>query len=100
MLYSVILWHVRASINVHCALSGLIQPGAIHLHLAQTQELLSVRDDDVNEAAVHPRLALESGRGTGGDASDHSTPGGGSRNHLVDGGHLNKLTILDKQPKT
>lgn len=62
------------SCSVFGACGGLIQPGAIDLHLTQAQELLSVRYDHINVAAVYP-ITLELSSFTRLDACDHSAPG-------------------------
>ena len=70
-----------ATVQWFAPLQALIQDGAVHLHLAQTQELFS-RDDYVNVAAVHP-VTLELSDTARRDTRDHSTPDRRSRNHLV-----------------
>lgn len=58
--------------------AALIQARAVNLHLAQAQELLRVRDDDVDVATVHS-LTVELGLTARWDICDHSAPVGGSR---------------------
>lgn len=58
--------------------AALIQARAVNLHLAQTQELLRVRDDDVDVATVRS-LTVELGLCACWDICDHSAPVRGSR---------------------
>lgn len=58
--------------------AALIQARAVNLHLAQTQELLRVRDDDVDVATVRS-LTVELGLAACWDICDHSAPVRGSR---------------------